>query len=114
MDLIGCHQNKIKLDTMLFHHNIHGLTNELDEINIITQRKCIGPQLLCFTEHHLKNSEIDKLFLENYILASSFCRETSLGGGVCILINQILQYKAITLGSFCHEKTFEVCAVKNH
>ena len=94
--------------------NLHNIIwyKKLDEISIITQRNCIGPQLFCFTEHHLKKFEIDKLFLEDYILASSFCRETSLGGGVCILINQRLKYKAITLGSFCHEKTFEVCAVK--
>ena len=112
MDLIGCCQNKSKSNTILFHQNIRGLTNKLDEISIITQRNCIDPQLFCFTEHHLKKFEIDKLFLEDYVLASSFCRETSLGGGVCILINQRLKYKAITLGSFCHEKTFEVCAVK--
>jgi hypothetical protein len=27
------------------------------------------------------------------------------------LINRRLKYKAIPLGSFCHEKAFEVCAV---
>jgi hypothetical protein len=49
---------------------------------------------------------------EDYVLACSYCRETSLAGGVCILINQRLKHTAIALGSFCHEKTFEACAVK--
>jgi len=104
MHLTGCCQIKSKSNTILFHQNIRGLTNKLDEISITTQRNCIGPQLFCFIEHHLKKFEIDKLFLEDYILASSFCRETSLGGGVCILTNRRLKYKAIVLAPFVMKK----------
>jgi exonuclease III len=96
----------------LYHQNIRGLANKIDEINIIMQRDCIGPQLICFTEHHLKDFEIDKLSLDGYILASSFCRKTFKGGGVCILTSKSLKYKTINLFSFCQEKTLELSAVK--
>jgi hypothetical protein len=78
------------------------------------QRNHIGPQFICFTEHHLKEFEIKKLSLEGYILASSFCRKAFLGGGVCILINKSVKYQPIDLSQFCHEKTLEICAIKLH
>ena len=93
MELDGCCHNMNKFNAILYHQNIRGLTNKIDEINIIMQSDCIGPQLVCFTEHHLKDSEIDKLTLNGYTLASSFCRKTLKGGGVCILTSKGLKYK---------------------
>jgi hypothetical protein len=78
-------------NTILYHQNICSLTNKIDEISIIMQRNYFSPQFICFTEHHLKEIEIKKLSLEGYTLASSFCRNTSLGGGVCILIKKQLK-----------------------
>jgi exonuclease III len=74
----------------------------------------IRPHLICHTEHHLKESEIKKCLLDGYKLTSSFCRRESLGGGVCILISNNIFFQTIDLKQFCHEKTFEICAVKLH
>ena len=76
------------------------------------QRNNIGPHFICFTEHHLKESEIRKFSLEGYVLASGFCRKASLGGGACILIHKSLEYQPIDLSNFCYEKTLEICAIK--
>jgi hypothetical protein len=67
----------------------------------------------------LKESEITKFSLDRYKLASSklassICRRESLGGGVCILISNNIIFQSNDLGKFCHEKTFEICAVKLH
>jgi hypothetical protein len=80
-------------------------TNKIDELSIIMQINYIGPQFICFTEHHLKEYEIKKFSLEGYTLAPGFCRKASLGGGVCILINKSLEYQPIDLSQFCYEKT---------
>jgi exonuclease III len=112
MELDRSNYSVNKFNVVLYHQNIRGLANKIDEINIIMQSDYIGPQLICFTEHHLKNFEIDKLTLDGYILASSFCRKTFKGGGVCILTSKGLKYKAINVFSFCQEKTFEISAVK--
>jgi len=73
----------------------------------------IRPHLSCLTKHHLKESEITKFSLDEYKLASSFCRRESLGGGVCIVISNKI-FQTIDLKQFCYEKTFEICAVKLH
>ena len=76
------------------------------------QRNHIGPQFICFTEHHLKEFEIKRVSLEGNTLASGFCRKVSLGGGVCILIHKSIEHQPIDLSNFCYEKTLEICAVK--
>ena len=70
----------------IYHQNIRSITNKSDELSIYLQSNHIAPHVICFTEHHLKESEIAKFPLGRYKLASSFCRTEYLGGGVCILI----------------------------
>jgi hypothetical protein len=55
-----------------------------------------------------------KFSLDRYKLASSFCMRESLGGGVCVLISNNIIFQTIDLKQVCHEKTFEICAVKLH
>jgi hypothetical protein len=112
MELKGCNKSKSTNNITLYHQNVHSLTNKIDELNIFMESNYTGPQLICFTEHHLKESEITKLSLEVYTLVSGFCRKEFLGGGVCILINKILKYQPIDLSHFCYELTLEICAVK--
>jgi len=109
-------RNRIKrINSITFHHqNIRSITNKSDELSINLQMNHIRPHLICLTEHHLKESEITKFSLDRYKLASSICRRESLGGGVCILISNNIIFQSNDLGKFCHEKTFEICAVKLH
>ena len=74
----------------------------------------IAPHLICLTEHHLKQTEINNFSLKGYKLASEFCRKKIRGGGACILINKALSYSTIELNQYCHEKTLEMCAIKLH
>jgi hypothetical protein len=74
----------------------------------------IKPHLICLTEHHLKESEITKFFLDGIKPASSYCRREPLGGGVRILISNNIIFQTTDIKQFCHEKTFETCAVKLH
>ena len=112
MELNSCNICKSTNNITLYHQNICSLINKVDEISIILQRYQFSPHFICLTEHHLKGTEISSISLEDYTLASSFCRKLSSGGGVCIFIKNNLKYKQLDLSQFCLEKTLEICAVK--
>ena len=78
------------------------------------QKNYIGPQFICLTDHHLKETEITKISFEGYTLASGCYRKISLGGGVCTFTNKNLAYQSMDVNQFCCEKTLEICAVKLH
>ena len=57
----------------VFHQNIRGLQGKVNElINSVTLEL---PHILCITEHHLKDSEIDLLPITHYKLGAKYCRQ---------------------------------------
>ena len=69
---------------ILYHQNVQSLTNKIDELSVILHNNYIGPHFVCFSEYHLKERELLKITFDSYTLASGYCRENSLVGGVCI------------------------------
>jgi hypothetical protein len=65
------------------------------------------PHILCFTEHHLNQHEINVIQIDNYILGASYCRHSFKIGGVCIFVN-----KNIDLQKFSLERDIEAGAIK--
>jgi hypothetical protein len=49
---------------------------------------------------------------ENYYLASSFSRQFSVGGGVCIYCKSDLNCNAVDVSKYCIEKVIEACAAQ--
>ena len=77
------------------------------------QLSLIRPHLIRLSEHHLREQEIKKnLSLNNYRLASSFCREGFSEVGVCIMTRKDINFNTVNLNEFCSAKTFEACASK--
>ena len=70
------------------------------------------PNIMCLTEHHLKDYEIDNLPIDHFKLGSKFCRHEFKNGGVCIFIHKDLEFFSISLDKYCKEKDTEVCAVR--
>ena len=70
------------------------------------------PHIMCLTEHHLKDYEIDNLPIDHFKLGSKFCRHKFKNGGVCIFIHEDLEFSTISLDKYCQEKDIEVCAVQ--
>jgi len=79
----------------LYHQNIRGLHNKTEELT--TQWTKHFPHLLCFTEHHLKETEINNIHIENYTLGASYCRHSRTHGGVGIFVHNSLSYTTINL-----------------
>ena len=57
----------------IFHQNIRGLHRKVDELT--TQWLNLSPNILCFTEHHLKDHEIGNICINHYNLGAFYCRK---------------------------------------
>jgi exonuclease III len=97
-------------DFIIYHQNIRGLSNKYNEMLNLWFLPL--PQILCFTEHHLKNNEICNIPINSYKLGSYHCRELCKGGGVCIYVHESMYFTTINLSRFCKDTEIEICAIK--
>ena len=87
----------------LMHVNIQSMRNKIIDLQLT-----IGDgnyDIVCLTEHFLKETEADALAIENYSLASCFARRKAAHGGCLILCKDGLRY--ISIESQC-----ELCAIE--
>ena len=70
------------------------------------------PHILCFKEHHLKESEINNTCINYYNLGASYCRNSCKLGGVGIFVHSTLSYTSIDLTKYCNEQGLEACPLK--
>ena len=94
----------------IFHQNIRGLKSKVDALlnSLLPQY----PHVMCLTEHHLKDYEIDNLSVEHLKLGSKFRRHELKNGGVCIFIHGDLEFFSIPLDKYRKEKDIHVCAIQ--
>ena len=94
----------------VFHQNIRGLSNKNNELLGSVLPKL--PHVVCLTEHHLKEQEIETLSIDHYILGAKFCRQSLKHGGTGIFVQESLAYTNTDLQEFCMEQDIETCVVK--
>jgi len=93
-----------------FHQNIYGLPNKKEELlNSLTRNSL---QIICITEHHLIDKELEGITLHTYTLGAKFHRRIHQWGGVCIFIQNNIHYTNINMDRYSIEKDIEICAVK--
>jgi hypothetical protein len=79
----------------IYHQNIQGLRGKIDEIlNFLYPN---FPHILCISEHHLDQLELDTVRLGSYTVGASYCRCCMKKGDVCIYVYQDLSYSKIDL-----------------
>jgi len=71
-----------------------------------------APHLICLTERHLKDYEIDVTPICNYKLCAKYCGKKFKKGGVCIYIQAALKFTNIKLQEHCKEQNIEIAAVQ--
>ena len=94
----------------VFHQNIRGLGNTTNELYCHLQHD--HPHILCVTEHHLRESELQLIHLESYSLGASYCRKTFLKGGASIFVHRNLKYNTIKMDEYIIDKDIEACAIQ--
>jgi hypothetical protein len=73
----------------LFHQHIGGLRGKTSDLLCHLHQEL--PHLLCFSKHHLSQSELDFIYIENYSLGAKYCRRKLQRGGGSIFIQSHLQ-----------------------
>jgi hypothetical protein len=89
---------------MLVHQNVRGLSSKISEFISLLTLDNVNPQFLCFSEHHMSESNLCLINIENYILGTSFCHQICQKGGVCIYVRKDICYKSLDLTRYCEEK----------
>ena len=72
----------------VYHQNIRGLSGKANEL--LSQLHPTLPHVLCLSEHHMRNSELQGTYIDNYTLGDSYCRTMYGMGGICIYIQKNL------------------------
>jgi hypothetical protein len=72
------------------HQNIRGLLGKTEEFP--SSLLFDPPHIICMTEHHLIDPEMDTILIDNYVLGAKHCRKIHKNWGVCIFIHDLIQY----------------------
>jgi len=94
----------------VLHQNIRGIRNKTNELIGFMSPKL--PQIVCLTEHHLKELEIENLSMDYYTLGAKFCRKNLKQGGTSIFVHESLDFNNSDLQKYCIEQEIETCAIK--
>jgi len=63
-----------------------------------------APHLNCFTEHHLKDYELNNTHIPKYKLGTNYCRKNLKQGGVCLYVHETLKFTNINLLKYSKEQ----------
>lgn len=97
---------------IILYQNIRSFRNKRHLIEAVTEEyKYI--QAIGLTETWITASRIELLQMDNFVLASSFCRSNREGGGVCIMLRENIEFKERReIANMSVEYIFETCAVE--
>ena len=83
------HRNTNKQDSLhnlkVYHQNVRGLKDKLNLLSNSFYSEFI--HIICLTEHHLKDHEINLVSMEHYKLSAEVCRQQYKNGGTCIFVH---------------------------
>jgi exonuclease III len=68
--------------------------------------------LICLTEYHLNNYEIEATPISKYKLGVKYCRKKLKNGSVYIYIQEALKFTNINLQKHCKEQDIEIAAIQ--
>jgi hypothetical protein len=92
------------------HQNIRGLFGKMEQL--LNSLLYDLPHIICLTEHHLNEYEINNIVIVNYVLGANYCRSIHKNGGICIFIHCSIMLKNVPAAKYCVEKDTEACAIK--
>ena len=94
----------------ILHLNIRRLRKKTDEL--ISSLHPNFRHMLCITEHHMNQQELEHIHIENYDLGASYCRREIKKRGVSTFVHRNLKSTNINLEDYCKEQVIEAGALK--
>jgi exonuclease III len=94
----------------IFHQNISGLKYKTNEL--FCSFGSDYPHVLCLTEHHMREHEIDTISIDHYNVCAKFCRKHKKNCGVSIFVRESVKFSNIYLEGNSTELDIELCAIK--
>jgi hypothetical protein len=79
----------------IIHQNVQSINNKLLELNVILQTELEKVEVLCLSEHWLREEYIKLISIEEFKLTSNFSRSESIHGGTCIYVKHYLQTREV-------------------
>ena len=80
-------KQKPKPDEVSFlRHKVQSINNELLELNVLLHSELEDVDVLCLSEHWLREEYIKLISIDKFKLASNFSRSESGNGGSCIFL----------------------------
>lgn len=99
-----------KQNLIVMHINVKSLRHKVNEIESFIADKDVD--ILCITEHWLKEEEIKVLYFQNYKVAAYSTRHQCTGGGAVILVRNHLETSLEIVNSSRNvDKCIEYCSV---
>ena len=92
----------------VLHQNIQSIGNKQIEVDLALKSNGNNIDVLCFTEHWLKEDYVKLIQLDQYKLVSYFGRKTSNHGGSCIYVKRSICTKDLNPQNNSVERDFEV------
>jgi hypothetical protein len=105
--------NQPRKDTVyfkIFYQNIRGLGKKAREL--LSHLHPDFPHVLCLTEYHLIDLQLEKVHIENYKLGAHYCRQICEKGGVAIFVHNSRGFSNTNFDQHCKEEDIEICALK--
>jgi len=94
----------------LYHQNIQGLKCKAVKITNFLYPDFI--HVLCFTEHHLNQHEINLINTVHFSVGAQYCRHFLTKRGIRSFVHNNLNFINIDLDKFSNDQDIEACAVK--
>jgi exonuclease III len=111
-----CSRNKIKksddlnISFKILHQNINGMKGKINELMLSFVND--EPSIICLSEHHLREYEMEGTHIPNYRVGASYCRKKHKKGGVCIFVYEDYNFTVLNLQKFSKEKDIEIAGIK--
>lgn len=107
----SCLTKTDKIFLTIANINVQSLGNKIDNFThfLNDQNVNIG----CITEHWLSSGILDRIFIENYVVASAYCRRSSRHGGAAIILRNNIPFKELSeIKDLSVDRIIEMTAIR--
>jgi hypothetical protein len=102
---LGCLDSDDDHVLRIFHQNICGIGSKT--IDLLTSLYPNLPHILCLTEHHLRQFQLQLTTLDSYVLGTEYSRQSVLKGGGSVFLYKNLPFSIINIKSFMQIKNWK-------